>query len=272
LTNASDVIFLNFPFTPSELYQATDRCDRIGQKFAVNVHYTFCDESIDEYIYEIIVDKEKDINALIDQGKEAVLRESTTEILMKKLLNRNNLENVEKTNFMDISEEEYSEDGESEQGSGDGLLEGGNEIHNGGSVGSNEDVDKAAERENSSGTEGVGQTVLRDVSETQNNPSSISESFEDMQQLVQHMNDNGSQFIPNEPKGVVTDEMVNKSWEHFEKNKVKPGHQVTLEEGIEEAEKQSFVVNQPPSGFMTADRNSEKDSNFYPTFTLPDFD
>lgn len=251
LTNSSDVIFLNFPFTVAELYQATDRCDRIGQTKAVNVHYTFCDESIDEYIYEIIVDKEKDINALIDQGKEAVLRENTTQILIKKLLNRNNFENIEETNFMDISEEEYSEDGESEQGSGDGLLEGGNEIHNGGSVGSNEDVDKAAERENSSGTEGVGQAVLRDISETQNNPSSISESFEDMQQLVQHMNDNGNQFIPNEPKfvpvpdnflpGVVTDEMVNKSWEHFEKNKVRPGHQVTLEEGIDEAEKQSFV-------------------------------
>jgi len=257
LTNSSDVIFLNFPFTVAELYQATDRCDRIGQKFAVNVHYTFCDESIDEYIYEIIVDKEKDINALIDQGKEAVLRESTTEILMKKLLNRNNLENVEKTNFMDISEEEYSEeedieDNQSEQSSGDGLFQGGNEIHNGGSGEMQQGVHK--------------EEIILPTS------SSVSESFEDMQQAVQHMNNNGSQFIPNEPKGVVTDEMVKKSWEHVEKNRVKPGHQVTLEEGIEEAEKQSFVVNQPPSGFMTADRNSEKDSNFYPTFTLPDFD
>lgn len=94
LTNASDVIFMNFPFTPAELYQATDRCDRIGQKYAVNVHYTFCDGSIDEYIYDIITDKEKDINTLIDQGKEAVLRENTTEILIKKLLNRNNLDDI----------------------------------------------------------------------------------------------------------------------------------------------------------------------------------
>jgi superfamily II DNA or RNA helicase len=91
LTNASDVVFINFPFTPAELYQAIDRCNRIGQKNTVNVHYTFCDDSIDEYIYDIIVDKEKDINTLIDQGKEVVLRENTTEILIKKLLKRDDV-------------------------------------------------------------------------------------------------------------------------------------------------------------------------------------
>lgn len=92
LVNASDVIFINFPFTPAELYQAIDRCHRIGQSKSVNVHYTFCDDSIDEHIYNIIVDKEKDINALIDQGKEVVLRENTVEVLIKKLLKRENLE------------------------------------------------------------------------------------------------------------------------------------------------------------------------------------
>lgn len=88
LTNASDVIFINFPFTPAELYQATDRCDRIGQKSSVNIHYTFCEGSIDEYIYEIIVDKERDINTLIDRGKETMERGNITEILIKKLLNK----------------------------------------------------------------------------------------------------------------------------------------------------------------------------------------
>lgn len=89
LTNASDVIFMNFSFSPADMAQAMDRCDRIGQTSCVNVHYTFCDESIDEYIYEIIIDKEKDVNAVIDTGKEVVLRENITEILIKKLLNRN---------------------------------------------------------------------------------------------------------------------------------------------------------------------------------------
>lgn len=88
LTVAADVIFINMPFTPSELYQATDRLHRIGQKSSVNVHYTFCDESIDEYIYEIILDKEKDIIALIDKGKEVVLRDNMIEILISKLLKK----------------------------------------------------------------------------------------------------------------------------------------------------------------------------------------
>lgn len=88
LTNASDVVFLNFPFTPAELYQAIDRCHRIGQGNSVNVHYTFCENSVDEYIYDIIVDKELDINALIDQGKEVMQRENFTQLLMKKLLNK----------------------------------------------------------------------------------------------------------------------------------------------------------------------------------------
>lgn len=89
LTNSSDVIFMNFPFTPAELYQAMDRLHRIGQKSSVNVHYTFCEDSVDEYIYEIIVDKEKDINALIDNGKEVMIRDNITQLLISKLLNKN---------------------------------------------------------------------------------------------------------------------------------------------------------------------------------------
>lgn len=112
LTNATDVIFMNFPFTSSELNQAIDRLHRIGQKSSVNVHYTFCEESIDDYIYELIVDKQKDINALIDKGKEVDLRENFTEILIQKLLNKNGINNkvsvsevVEKTEEKNVGGE-----------------------------------------------------------------------------------------------------------------------------------------------------------------------
>lgn len=88
LTNAQDVIFMNFPFTPAELYQAIDRLHRIGQKSSVNVHYTFCEDSIDEYIYDLIMDKEIDINNLIDKGKEVMQRTDMVEILIDKLLKR----------------------------------------------------------------------------------------------------------------------------------------------------------------------------------------
>lgn len=88
LVNASDIIVHNFPLTPAELEQGIDRLHRIGQSKSVNVHYTFCEESIDEYIYEIIVDKKEDINAVIDQGGEVLLRENITEILIKKILEK----------------------------------------------------------------------------------------------------------------------------------------------------------------------------------------
>jgi superfamily II DNA or RNA helicase len=111
LTNSSDMIFLNFPLTPAELYQATDRQHRIGQSKVVNIHYTFCEESIDEYIYDIILDKEKDINTLIDRGKDVVLRENMTELLMKKLLKRDtlNLEDTKEEPIIVVPEVEVKE-------------------------------------------------------------------------------------------------------------------------------------------------------------------
>lgn len=95
LTSASDVIFLNFPFTPAELYQSIDRLNRIGQKNCVNVHYTFAEGTIDEYIHDMILDKEIDANTVIDQGKDVVLRENMIEVLIKKLLNREDVKPVE---------------------------------------------------------------------------------------------------------------------------------------------------------------------------------
>ena len=86
LTNASDVIFLNFPFTPADLEQAVDRLHRIGQKSCVNVYYTICEDSIDTYIYDIIADKRGDINELIDRGKGAVSYENIPGKLFSKLI------------------------------------------------------------------------------------------------------------------------------------------------------------------------------------------
>lgn len=109
LTNASDVITLNFPLTPADLYQAIDRLHRIGAKNSVNVHYTFADDSIDGYIYDIITDKEREINILIDDGKEANLRENFLEILMKKLLKKYDDTNVPVTKDVYMVEEKKME-------------------------------------------------------------------------------------------------------------------------------------------------------------------
>jgi hypothetical protein len=91
LVNSSNFIVQSFPLTPAELHQGIDRLDRIGQTRSVNVHYTFCEDSVDEHIYSILMDKEQDANAVIDPGKEVVLRENTIEILIKKLLKRDDI-------------------------------------------------------------------------------------------------------------------------------------------------------------------------------------
>jgi len=73
LVNARDVIFLNFPFTPDDLEQPYKRAHRIGQKENVNVYYTIVKDSIDEHIFNMIVDKTKDINSILDEGKDGVV-------------------------------------------------------------------------------------------------------------------------------------------------------------------------------------------------------
>jgi SWI/SNF-related matrix-associated actin-dependent regulator of chromatin subfamily A-like protein 1 len=103
LSIASEIIIVDFPLVPGTLHQAIDRCIEIGKKEDVNVNYTFCENSIDEYIYDLIIEKESDINAVIDRGKEVVARENIVELLISKLLNKdvdidaNLLENKEDT-------------------------------------------------------------------------------------------------------------------------------------------------------------------------------
>ena len=73
LTNANDVIFMNFPFTPDLLEQPYKRCHRIGQKEAVRVYYTLAKGTIDEHVFRIIVDKKRDIDQLVDKGRKGVV-------------------------------------------------------------------------------------------------------------------------------------------------------------------------------------------------------
>jgi SWI/SNF-related matrix-associated actin-dependent regulator 1 of chromatin subfamily A len=66
LTECSDVIFLNFPYTRAEIEQAADRFHRIGQSQSVNVYFSVLVGKIDEMIYKIVVKKYRDISKLID--------------------------------------------------------------------------------------------------------------------------------------------------------------------------------------------------------------
>ena len=69
LTAASNVAFLELPWTPGALVQAEDRCHRIGQKDSVNIHYLLAANTIDERIAEKIDAKHKVLAAILDGKK-----------------------------------------------------------------------------------------------------------------------------------------------------------------------------------------------------------
>lgn len=66
ITECSDVIFLNFPYTRAEIEQLVDRTHRIGQVESVTSYFTVLLGKIDEMIYDLVVSKYRDISYLID--------------------------------------------------------------------------------------------------------------------------------------------------------------------------------------------------------------
>jgi len=59
LTAASDVLLVEFPFTPAEVDQAVDRTHRIGQKTAVTAHFLVASNTIDVDLLSMIKAKKE---------------------------------------------------------------------------------------------------------------------------------------------------------------------------------------------------------------------
>lgn len=88
LTAASNVAFIELPWTPGDLVQAEDRAHRIGQKDTVTVWHLVAQNTVEEDIAAILSNKQKVLDAILD-GKESDENSVLTE-LISKVVNRDN--------------------------------------------------------------------------------------------------------------------------------------------------------------------------------------
>ena len=70
LTAASNVLFVEFPWTAADCNQAEDRAHRNGQKNAVNCVYLLGKDTIDEYMYNLIQQKREISNGVTGTEEE----------------------------------------------------------------------------------------------------------------------------------------------------------------------------------------------------------
>lgn len=69
LTAAQDVLFIELPWTPSDIDQTYSRCHRLGQSGSVTSTYLLCEGTIDEHMFALIDRKRGVVNAATEGGQ-----------------------------------------------------------------------------------------------------------------------------------------------------------------------------------------------------------
>lgn len=92
LTASSRVLFIEYPWTYADLVQAEDRTHRIGQKNTVMTTFLLGKETIDEKMFQMILDK-KDIANAITGGTDE-MEMATVDKMISLFTNKKEVENV----------------------------------------------------------------------------------------------------------------------------------------------------------------------------------
>lgn len=77
LTVSSNVAFIEYPWVPSDVLQAEDRCHRIGQKNAVNVWHLVSEDTVEELLLNVLNEKAEILGQVLDGkavGEESVFK------------------------------------------------------------------------------------------------------------------------------------------------------------------------------------------------------
>jgi len=88
LTAASDVAFLEFPWTIADVVQAEDRSYRLGQNNTVNIYFFFALDTIDLEMIKTLKEKEKVINEVtdglyVDESSTSIITDSVNKLISK---------------------------------------------------------------------------------------------------------------------------------------------------------------------------------------------
>jgi SWI/SNF-related matrix-associated actin-dependent regulator 1 of chromatin subfamily A len=86
----SNMLILELPWRPSDLQQVVARIDRSGQTDPSTVRYMLNYETIDRDMWEMLEAKEANTEA-VNKGIDVVAQQSGMRMVMKKIMNRNNL-------------------------------------------------------------------------------------------------------------------------------------------------------------------------------------
>jgi SWI/SNF-related matrix-associated actin-dependent regulator 1 of chromatin subfamily A len=89
LTEASKMIIITLPFSVGQYDQVADRLHRIGQKDTVNIYPFIFMDTLDQYVFDVIESKRKEIvKALDNEDYESDISESVLTDVINKLKNK----------------------------------------------------------------------------------------------------------------------------------------------------------------------------------------